>query len=127
MLAKLNLGATALVFVAFGLWGLLKPGNMVGNLGLALTSGAGATAIRAMYGGFLIGAGILFGYSAIAPGMDRFGLIALGTIVGAILAARVFGMIVDNAFVPIQITYAGIEVISSIATISLLLYAKSIR
>ena len=85
LFARIDLGLTAIVFVAFGFWGLLAPANMISNVGLAFTNGGGAVAIRGMYGGFLLGAGLLFGISALKPDMAHFGLIALAVIVGSIL------------------------------------------
>ncbi|MEJ0025374.1 MAG: DUF4345 family protein [Rhizomicrobium sp.] len=116
MLTEINLALTALVFVAFGLWGLLAPRNMVGSLGIAFTAPSGVTAIRATYGGFLIGSGLLFGLAAWDPRMHGFGLAALGIVVGAILASRLFGMVVDGGRAAIQLTYAGIEIASLIFT-----------
>ncbi|MEJ0043991.1 MAG: hypothetical protein WDM81_18035 [Rhizomicrobium sp.] len=46
---------------------------MVGSLGIAFTAPSGVTAIRAMYGGFLIGAGLLFGLAAWDPRMHGSG------------------------------------------------------
>ena len=124
LLARLDLGATAIVFVAFGLWGLLAPGNMIANVGLAFTDPGGAVAIRGMYGGFLIGSGLLFGYAALNPPMARFGLIALAIIVGSILASRVFGMVIGKTYPSIQLTYAMIEVTSFVLTSALLIFGK---
>jgi Domain of unknown function (DUF4345) len=120
LLARIDLGLTAIVFVAFGLWGLLAPANMIANVGLAFTNGGGAVAIRGMYGGFLIGAGLLFGISAFRPGMAHFGLIALAVIVGSILASRIFGMVAGYVFPAIQLSYALIEATSFVVTTALL-------
>jgi hypothetical protein len=120
LLAWIDLGLIALVFVAFGFWGLFAPANMVANVGLAFTNGGGAVAIRGMYGGFLIGAGLLFGVSAFEQAMARFGLIALAVIVGSILASRVFGMVAGHIFPAIQLSYALIETVSFVAMTALL-------
>jgi hypothetical protein len=120
LFARIDLGLTAIVFVAFGFWGLLAPANMISNVGLAFTNGGGAVAIRGMYGGFLLGAGLLFGISALKPDMAHFGLIALAVIVGSILASRVFGMIAGHIFPTIQLSYALIETTSFVVTTALL-------
>lgn len=111
-LTEVNLALTALVFLGFGLWGLLAPHTMIGNLGLSFADASGATSIRAMYGGFLIGAGLLFGFAAVIPTAHSVGLGAIAIIVGAILASRVVGLIVDGALSRTQLTYAAIEVAS---------------
>ncbi len=122
--AKLDLWATAIVFISFGLWGLLAPANMIANVGLALTAPGGLVAIRGMYGGFLIGAGLLFAYSAAVSGMNRFGLVSIAIIVGSILASRVFGMVFGRTFPEIQLIYAALESTSFILTALLLFVGK---
>jgi hypothetical protein len=77
-------------------------------------------AVRGMYGGFLIGAGLLFDISAIKSEMAHFGLIALAVIVGSILASRVFGKVAGRVFPTIQLSYALIEVASFVVTTALL-------
>ena len=48
--------ATALVFWAFGAWALAAPANAAAALGLGFSTADGPTAIRAIYGGYLLGA-----------------------------------------------------------------------
>ena len=88
MLTIINLVGTALVFIAFGLWGLIDPIGMVANLGLDISAPSGATAIRAIYGGFLIGLGLFILYCAANDGRRRIGLAAILIIVSTILSAR---------------------------------------
>ena len=77
-----------------------------------------------MYGGFLIGAGLLFGYAALNPPMTHFGLIALVIIVGSILVSRVSGMLIGQTYPSIQLSYAAIEVTSVVLTGALLIFGK---
>ena len=124
MLTTINLIGTALVFIAFGAWGLLDPYGMVANLGLEIRDPAGATAIRAIYGGFLIGLGAFVLFCAANPARRRTGLTALLIIVSTILSARMFGWIIDGKPSSIQAAYAGIEVFSVVVT-SLLLRSSA--
>ncbi len=89
---------------------------MIGNLGLAFTAPSGVTTIRAMYGGFLIGSGLVFGFAALLPSAQGFGLVAVAIVVGAILISRLIGLIVDRGVSGTQLTYAGIEVASLVLT-----------
>ena len=107
---QLFLWATALVFLAFGLWGLLAPGQMMARFGVALTDRAGKTAIRATYGGFLFGGGVLMAYCAMASGRLRFGLRVVLVLSGATLLARVMGMLVDRSASAYHLTYASREI-----------------
>ena len=66
------LWATAVVFIAFGLWGLFSPAAMVESFGITLDSADGKTMIRASYGGFLIGEGLLFAWCALSSDRLRF-------------------------------------------------------
>ena len=120
MLTIINLVGTALVFIAFGLWGLLDPAGMVANLGVELTDPSGATAIRAIYGGFLIGLGAFVLFCTVHPDRRRTGLFALLIIVSTILATRLLGWTLDAPPTDLQTAYAGIEVFSIIATSALL-------
>ena len=120
MLTIVNLVGTALVFIAFGLWGLLDPAGMVANLGLQITDPSGATAIRAIYGGFLIGLGAFILFCAAHPDRRRTGLFALLIIVSTILATRLLGWKLDAFPTSLQAAYAGIEAFSVIVTSALL-------
>lgn len=120
MLTVINLVGTALVFIGFGLWGLLDPSGMVTNLGLEISDPSGATAIRAMYGGFLIGLGLFVLYCAQDKGRRRTGLVTLLIVVSTILTTRIVGAVVDGGELGIQISYGAIEVFSIAVTAGLL-------
>ena len=124
MLTIINLVGTALVFIAFGFWGLLDPAGMVANLGLQIRDPSGATAIRAIYGGFLIGLGLFILYCAANDDRRRIGLVAILVIVSTILSTRIIGAVVDGGELGIQFSYGAIEVFSIIVTASLLLIKR---
>ena len=124
MLTIINLVGTAFVFIAFGLWGLIDPIGMVANLGLDISAPSGATAIRAIYGGFLIGLGLFILYCAANDDRRRIGLVAILIIVSTILSARIIGAVVDGGELGIQLSYGAIEVFSIIVTASLLLIKR---
>ena len=120
MLAAINLAVTALVFVGFGIWPLVDPKGAAEGLGLAFQTSDGPVSLRAMYGGYLIGAGLLFAYFASRPDQRRLGLIAILLIVGPILATRLFGMWSAGSASPPQLGRAGLEAGSLIVTGGLL-------
>jgi Domain of unknown function (DUF4345) len=95
-LGRLNLMGTALVFWGFGAWALLTPAPAAAVLGLGFANQDGPTAIRAIYGGYEIGAGVLFAYSAANAQRVLFGLVAILAIIGPILAARLLGLWIDG-------------------------------
>ena len=94
---------------------------MVTNLGLAITAPEGATAIRSIYGGFLIGLGLFILYCARMESRRRNGLVALLIVVSTILAARAVGALVDGGDLGIQLSYGAIELFSIVVTTGLLL------
>jgi hypothetical protein len=117
--ARVFLAATAIVFLAFGLWGAADPAGMLTRFNVEVASGDGRTAIRAMYGGFLLGAGALFLFCAADTRRVTFGLQAVLLITGPILAARLFGMSRDGA-TAYHISYATLEVVGILASAAFL-------
>jgi nitrate reductase gamma subunit len=111
ILARAFLWSVAAVFIGFGLWGLLEPRAMVAEFGVSLGGPDGATMIRASYGGFLIGEGLLFAWCALAPARIRFGLVAVALLTAPILLSRLLGMAVDGSSSPYHLAYGGIELI----------------
>ena len=110
-MARLFLWATAAVFVSFGLWGLISPAAMVESFGISLNSADAKTMIRASYGGFLIGEGLLFAWCALSQDRLRFGLKAVALMTTPILLSRLLGMAMDGATSPYHKAYLAIELI----------------
>jgi Domain of unknown function (DUF4345) len=108
---RVFLWVTAIVFIAFGLWGLISPAEMVRSFGISLGGPDGQTMIRASYGGFLIGEGALFAWCALSPSRERFGLVAVALMTLPILLSRLIGMVIDGATSPYHQTYVGIELV----------------
>lgn len=120
------LWATALVFVGFGGWGLFDPDAMVAKFGIVLNDPNGRTLIRASYGGFLIGAGILFGWCASALERFRFGLVAIIALTLPILISRLLGLAIDGGNSAYHVGYILIELTGvAVATLLLRVGAKS--
>jgi low temperature requirement protein LtrA len=84
---------------------------MVANFGISLGGGDGATMIRASYGGFLIGEGLLFAWCAASPARARFGLVAVVLLTLPILLSRLLGMALDGAGSPYHRAYVAIELV----------------
>jgi hypothetical protein len=109
--AKWFLWATSTVFIGFGAWGFLSPAGMVENFGVSLGGADGNTMIRASYGGFLFGEGLLFGWCALSQARIRFGLLAVALITAPILLSRLLGMAIDGATSPYHMAYVAIELV----------------
>ena len=119
-MARLFLWATATVFIAFGLWGLSSPNAMVTSFGISLGGADGRTMIRASYGGFLIGEGLLFAWCAMSHERVQFGLISVILLTLPILLSRLFGMAVDGSSSPYHRAYVGIELVGVVLALLLL-------
>lgn len=116
---------TAIVFVGFGLWGLLSPLAMVENFGVTLGGAEGMTMIRASYGGFLIGEGALFGWCALSKDRLFFGLVSVAILTTPIFLSRITGLVVDGATSPYHKAYLAIELAGII--LALLFLRKVVR
>lgn len=126
MFARLFVAATGLVFLAFGLWGLLAPADMLSRFGVATLSAEGKTAIRAMYGGFLVGSGLLWIFCAADGRRTGFGLQAMLFVTGSILAARIVGLVLDHSSGPHHLSYAALELVGVLGSIGFL-WARATR
>ena len=111
MAIRIFLFATAIVFLGFGLWGLLQPSDMLSRFGVSLTDPDAKTAIRAMYGGFLIGAAVLFAFCGLSPDRVKYGLQSVLLLSSTILVCRIFGMTIDGSFSAYHLSYAAFELI----------------
>ena len=112
-MARIFLWVTALVFLGFGIWGLLSPAAMTANFGIALDTPDAKTMIRASYGGFLIGGGLFFAWCALAADRTRFGLAAVALLTAPILLSRIVGMVLDGASSPYHQAYIAIELVGA--------------
>ena len=121
-MTRIFLSFTALVFVGFGLRGLISPEAMVSEFGISLGGADGQTMIRASYGGFLIGEGVLFAWCALAQERWRFGLVAVALLTLPILLSRLLGIALDGATSPYHKAYVAIELVG--VGVALLLLRK---
>lgn len=97
-LIRINLGATAIVMIGFGIWALVDPHQIATSQDLNFTSSNGRLAVQTIFGGNLIGAGLLFGLCGLRRRYHRFGLIAILTIISPILITRGVVMIFESQY-----------------------------
>ena len=102
---------TSLVFLSFGLWGLFDPVGLVAQFDISVRSGDGTAFIRTIYGGFLLGVAALLGWSSLAVDRLRYGLMALTLFLVPVMAARTFGIIVDNGGSMRHWSYLALEAV----------------
>lgn len=90
-----SLGLTALAFLGFGGWLLVQPEGLE-MLGLALTTAAAVTEVRAFYGGLELGCGLFFALAVTRPAWHRPALVLQATSLGLTATARGLGIVVDG-------------------------------
>ncbi len=86
-----------LVWIAFGVLGLIAPVMILGAVGLDIGTADALAEARATYGGAQIGLGVFFVHCSRAEGLQRTGLIALALVAAGFGLARSFGIVVDGA------------------------------
>lgn len=106
--ARLSLILAALGMVGFGLPLLIRP-SLLGVVGVALTRPAAATEIRAFYGGLELGLAAFFFAASRRDGWLRPALFAQAAGLGAIVAARLLGVLIDGSAEPMIFLFATIE------------------
>ena len=97
-LIRINLIVTALVMIGFGVWALVDPHQLATSQDLNFTSLNGRLAVQTIFGGNLIGVGVLFGICGLREGYHRFGLLAILAIISPILITRGLAMIFGGEY-----------------------------
>lgn len=109
-LPRLSLRLTALVFAAFGVALLVRP-SLLGGLGIELGSPTAVTEIRAFYGGLELGLALWFALASTRDEWLRPALFAQAVALGALMLARLLGMVVDGSAEPLMLLFAAIEAV----------------
>ena len=96
-MGRIVLLVIGLLWIAFGVLGLIAPVMIVGAVGLDIGTADALAEARAMYGGAQIGLGLFFVHCSRADGSQRAGLIALALVAAGLCLTRSFGIAVDGA------------------------------
>ncbi|MDN0198193.1 DUF4345 family protein [Streptomyces sp. S.PNR 29] len=94
-MSALGIGAVALFFLGMGLFGLVAPTALIRPFGIELRVPEARGEVRAVYGGFGVGFGILLGWAALhASGDLRRGIVLAAAVA---LAGMALGRLVSRA------------------------------
>jgi hypothetical protein len=96
MLAKVFLGANALLFIGYGLVCLSSPSVVADQTGMQLTTGVASAEVRAMYGGLQTSVGLLALLGLTRPGLQPAALLALVFVFFGLASGRMLGILVDT-------------------------------
>jgi hypothetical protein len=100
MRPELITAIVGLLTIVFGLIGLLKPGLVMGSVGLEAAAGARETVMgemRAIYGGMPLVLGAFTLHAALDPARHRARLTLIGLVWLGVCAGRLFSITIDGA------------------------------
>jgi hypothetical protein len=119
--SQVVLGLAALVFFMIGRKYILDPVGAATSSGFALASSLGVTNMRAGVGGFALGCGIVAALCVPVARRATIGLWFLITILGTVLAVRVFGVLNDGTAAQSRPILSAEAVLVSLAAVALIL------
>jgi hypothetical protein len=112
MAARIFLGASALLWIPYGVYCFFRPEALAEAAGVAFQTPTGATELRATYGGLTFALGALAALGALSPAWTRQALVTLGTACAGFGAARVAGVLLDGALTAYTVQALAIEFVT---------------
>ena len=106
MVAKLFLGASALIWLPYGLFCFASPGFLADAAGVGALSATGTTELRAMYGGLQAAIGAMALAALLRPALVAPALWMLGALATGLASARLIGAALDGAWT--SYTFGGL-------------------
>jgi hypothetical protein len=94
--ARIFLGASALLWIPYGVYCFFRPEALAEAAGVGFTTPTGATEIRATYGGLTFALGAVAALGALVPAWTRQALVTLGAACAGFGVARVAGVLLDG-------------------------------
>jgi Domain of unknown function (DUF4345) len=113
------------VFVPFGVWGIVHPVAATALTDVQLPTATALADGRAIYGGVTLGLGAFFLLAAAMPSMARAGLWVAFLTLGGAGSARALGVVLDGAGGPIIYPTLAFEL--GLAALSALTLIRSTR
>jgi hypothetical protein len=96
MAARIFLGASALLWIPYGIYCFFRPEALAEAAGVSFGTPTGSTEIRATYGGLTLALGALAALGALSPSWTRHALVTLGVACAGFGLARVAGVVIDG-------------------------------
>jgi hypothetical protein len=121
-LPRIFLGLIALAFLGFGVLGWINPVGTVAPLDITIQAAQAKTEIRATYGGFMVGVGLLLLFTAVDTNAVRFGLVSVAVVLFSIGLTRLYGIVVDNTQASLQWQLLAMELIPAALAVLLLVF-----
>ena len=96
--ARIFLGASALLWLPYGVYCFLHPEFLAGAGGVAALTPTGTTELRAMYGGLQMAIGAFALLGCLSDGARGSALLALAFLCAGLGSTRLVGAFVDGGF-----------------------------
>jgi hypothetical protein len=111
---------SALVWLPYGLFCLVRPDFLGGAAGVAIGSSTGRTEVRAMYGGLQAALGALVVLGMVDRRRERGVLTVLAMVCGGLFSARMVGVLLDGGVGSYTVSALVFEGGSTCAALALL-------
>jgi len=121
-LPRTFLALIAIAALAIGALGIAAPDASVAPMDIGINSAGARTEIRAVYGGLMLGIGIMLAWCAVAA--TRFGLTAVTCLLAPMAVARLYGLLADDSFAGPQWQFFTIEVVVVTLAFAILTVSK---
>ncbi|MFI5715676.1 DUF4345 family protein [Nocardia sp. NPDC051750] len=112
--------AAGILFAGMGVYALTAPARLTRPFGIAVTTAAGRSEVRAVYGGFgLAVSGVLCWAAAASDDLRRGAVVAVAAALAGMAAGRVVSRLLDtsSAFYPVWF-YFWVEVVAAAALLA---------
>jgi hypothetical protein len=126
MAARIFLGASALLWIPYGLYCFFRPEALAEAAGVSFGTPTGATEIRATYGGLTFALGALAALGALSPAWTRQALLTLGVACAGFGLARLAGVALDGGTTAYTVQALALEFVT-VALVALFLRAPAPR
>jgi hypothetical protein len=117
---RLFLGASALIWLPYGVFCFFAPALLAEIAGVASTTTTGTIEIRVMYGGLQMALGVLAGAALFRESLQRPALFTLAFVCGGLFMARLLGAALDAEFSSYTAGALMLEILLSAFAIRLL-------
>ncbi|MCB9664621.1 MAG: DUF4345 family protein [Alphaproteobacteria bacterium] len=104
----------ALVFVGFGVWGLVSPYGLLDAVGLSPVEAGAVAETRATYGGLIGSIGVALVVFAVRRPWNLPGLVLATLTFGGLCGGRLIGMWREGAWPPVQVGAASAEAVATV-------------
>jgi hypothetical protein len=124
-MARIFLGASALLWLPYGVFCFFDPAVLAGAAGVSALSTTGTIEMRAMYGGLQIAIGALAAAALVRADLVRPALVTIGFLGAGLFTARLAGATLGGEFSSYTVMALGLEIVCAAVPVWLLGSARA--